>query len=69
MQSFRASKTKSRKTSKPRPNKTARLNEAVDAISVKENEAIVSCTEYVKHNKTCYYDREQSVKCAECLRY
>jgi hypothetical protein len=30
---------------------------------------MVSCSHCVKHNKVCYYDREQSVYCAECLRY
>lgn len=29
----------------------------------------MSCSECVKNNETCYYDREQSVKCAGCLRH
>jgi len=30
---------------------------------------MVACTECANHNVTCFYDREQSVKCSECLRY
>jgi len=30
---------------------------------------MVACTECVNHGVVCYYDREQSVKCAACLRH
>jgi hypothetical protein len=30
---------------------------------------MVACSECVNNGVVCYYDREQSVKCAECLRH
>ena len=30
---------------------------------------MVACSEYVNHNVVYYYDWEQSVKCAACLRH
>jgi len=68
MQSLRPTKIKFRKSTKPRPNEALRLQLAAAAIIESGIIAMVSCTECVKHNNVCYYDREQSVKCAECLR-
>ena len=43
--------------------------ELTDSISVKENIVMVACSECVNNGVVCYYDREQSVLCAACLRY
>ena len=70
MQSSRAEKSKSQKSSKPPKKWTARRYEIAKALeSDRDNVAIVAYSEYVNHNIVCYYDREQSVKCAACLRY
>ena len=67
MQNFRVCKKKPRSSRPPR-NETLRLQVVADSISVKENKAMVACSECVKNNAVYYYDRSQSVKCAECLR-
>ena len=70
MQSFRAKKPKLQKSSKPPKKWTTRHNEIVNALkSNKDNIAMVACSECVKHNVVCYYDRRQSVQCAACLRH
>lgn len=69
MQSSGILKTKPRKSSKPVEKWSERINRLAESISVSENKAMVSCTECVKNNVVCYYDRERSVKCAECLRH
>ena len=68
MQSFRIEKPRPRKSSKPARSWSERRNEIAESISVEENIAMVACTPCVTNNIPCYYDREQSVKCAECLR-
>jgi hypothetical protein len=71
MQVFRVHKTKPTRpqSSIPPKSQRVRFDEIADSISSdKNNEAMVACSECVNHNVTCYYDREQSVKCAECLR-
>ena len=67
MQSARVRKSKPR-SSKPPRNESARLCLVADSITTPDNEAMVSCTECVRGGVTCYYDRAQSIKCAECLR-
>jgi len=63
-------KVKPRKSTKPPKNKSESLKELADAIaSDVENIAMVSCTECVKDDVLCYYDRAQSIKCAECVRH
>jgi hypothetical protein len=69
MQSFRIEKTTSRKSSKPAKSWKERRNEIADSISIEENVAMVACSECVSSGVVCYYDREQSVKCAACLRH
>jgi len=72
MQAFRVQKVKSLKpqSSLPPKSQRTRFHELADSISSDENnKAMVACSECVNHNVTCYYDREQSVKCAECLRF
>ena len=70
MQSFRAEKSKSRKFLKPPKKWTARQYEIVEALeSDRDNIAMVACSECVNHNMVCYYDWEQSVKCAAYLRH
>lgn len=70
MQTFRIQKPKPRKSSKPVRSWNDRRNEIADSIeSDPDNAAMVACTECVNHNVVCYYDREQSVKCAACLRH
>jgi hypothetical protein len=69
MQSFRVEKSKPRKSSKPAKSWSERRNEIADSISIEENVAMVACTSCVNNKLVCYYDREQSVKCAACLRH
>ena len=70
MQSFRVAKNKPRKSSKPAKSKSEGRNELADAIeSLEDNKAMVSCTKCVEENVVCYYDREQSMSCAECIRH
>jgi len=69
MQSYRVGKINSRKSSKPVKGWNLRRNEIADSLSVRENLAMVACTECTKGKVLCYYDREQSIKCAECLRH
>jgi hypothetical protein len=67
MSKSRIDKTKS---SKPRvPWNTRRVEIADSIASDPDNKAMVACSACVEHDSVCYYDREQSVKCAECLRY
>jgi hypothetical protein len=68
MQSFRIEKPKPRKSSKPSKGWHERRIEIAESISVEDNIAMVACSECVNHGVVCYYDREQSVKCAACLR-
>lgn len=61
---------RARKSSKPLKSKRERRDELADSISSNpENIAMVACTACVNEGVVCYYDREQSVKCAECLRH
>jgi hypothetical protein len=69
MQSSRVRKTTSRKSSKPAKSWKERCVELADSISVEENIAMVACSECVNNGVVCYYDREQSVSCAACLRH
>ena len=69
MQAFRISKQKVVKSSKPAPDRNRRRLLLAEAIAVPSNEAMVSCTQCVSNNVVCYYNREQSVKCAECLKH
>jgi hypothetical protein len=72
MQAFRVSKTKPKppKSSIPPKPQRVRFNEIADSIaSDPNNEAMVACTECVNNNVACYYDRDQSIFCAECLRH
>jgi hypothetical protein len=47
-----------------------RLNGIADALSEDPNNlAMVACTSCVNTGSLCYYDRERSRKCAECLRH
>ena len=70
MQSFRIVKNKPRKSSKPAKTKSDARTELADAIeSIPANEAMVSCTKCVESDAVCYYDREQSMSCAECIRH
>ena len=66
MQSFRIAK---RKSSKPEKSKTERNIELAEAISIPENLAMVACSECVRFNDVCYYDRKESVACAACLKH
>ena len=59
MQSSRAEKPKSRKSSKPPKKWTAHWYEIAEALkSDRDNVAMVACSEYVNHNVVCYYDQE-----------
>lgn len=70
MQSFRVIKLKPRKSSKPAKSWSERRIEIAAALeSDRDNVAMVACSECVNNNVVCYYDREQSVKCAACLRH
>jgi hypothetical protein len=70
MQSFRIDKNKIRKSSKPAKTKSESRIELADAIeSFPDNKAMVSCTKCVENNAVCYYDRAQSMSCAECIRH
>jgi hypothetical protein len=69
MQSSRIRKTTNRKSSKPAKSWKERRDEIADSISTEENIAMVACSECVSAGVVCYYDREQSVKCAACLRH
>jgi hypothetical protein len=62
-------KSKFRKSSKPVKSWRERRAEIAESISVEENIAMVACSECVSNGVVCYYDREQSVKCAECLKH
>ena len=69
MEQFRIAKPKPRKSSKPSKSWNERCIELAESIAVVQNIAMVACSECVGHNVVCYYSREQSVKCAECLRH
>jgi hypothetical protein len=70
MQNFKIDKNKPRKSSKPAKTKSESRTELADAIeSDKDNKAMVSCTGCVENKAVCYYDREQSKSCAECIRH
>jgi len=69
MDKFRVQRIRSRKSSKPERSKQTRNSELADAISTPDNIAMVACTACVNENVVCYYDRSESVKCAECLRH
>ena len=59
MQSFRAEKPKSQKSSKPLKKWTTRWYEIAEALeSDRDNVAMVACSEYMNHNMVCYYDWE-----------
>ena len=68
MQCF-SNKAKVVKSSKPAADRHRRRLLLVEALSIPQNVAMVSCTQCVNNKVTCYYNREQSVKCAECLKY
>lgn len=59
-------RNKSKKPEPPRPQKFANLAEAIKYWG---NEAMVSCSECVKHGDECWYDRYQSVACAKCVNH
>ena len=62
---------KRRRSSKSVQSKKARRREVADYISsFPENfvSIMVACTECINHGSACYYDREQSVACFECLK-
>jgi hypothetical protein len=67
MQQFRINKPKPSKSSKPAVSWSERRALLAASISISENKAMVSCTPCVNNGVVCYYDRHQSVKCAECL--
>jgi ribosomal protein S27E len=69
MQTFRVAKTKPKSTIPPKSWNLRRLEIADSLESDQGNLAMVACSECVNNNALCYYDREQSVKCAECLRH
>ena len=70
MQAFKIQKTKPPKSSKPVIPWQRRQNEIADYIEfVEKTEAMVACTECANHGEVCFYSREQSVKCAACLRH
>jgi len=72
MQAFRVRKTKPKppKSSKPVVPWQQRQNEVADYIEfVEKTRAMVACTECANNGDVCYYSREQSVKCAACLRH
>jgi len=69
MQAFRVFKTKPSKSSKPPVPRTQRLIDTIAAIEAdSDNAAMVACSECVKHDDTCFYSRESSVKCTACLK-
>jgi len=68
MQQFRVSKPKPGKSSKPRKSWNDRRVELADSLSIPSNAVMVACSECVSRDVVCYFDRERSVKCAECLR-
>ena len=70
MQVFRIKKTKPKPptSSKPTIPWQQRQNEIADYIESLKTEAMVACSECASKGEVCYYSREQSVKCAGCLR-
>ena len=69
MQQFRVIKARSTKSTKPSLSWGERRARLADLISTPENLVMVSCTACADHGVVCYYSREQSVRCAECLRH
>ena len=74
MRQFRIAKfPKPQKAPKPprfrAQSETKRLAAVAEALSISSNEAMVACSSCVASKVTCYYDRERSMKCAECLRH
>ena len=69
MQAFGVFKTKPSRSSIPVVPRPQRLLDTIAAIeSDPNNEAMVACSECVKHNVACFYSRENSVKCTSCLK-
>jgi len=69
MQAFHVFKTRPPKSSKPLIPKPQRLTDTIAAIEAdSDNEAMVACSECVKHGDVCFYSRENSVKCTSCLK-
>ena len=70
MQSFRVAKPARKiKSSKPRPSGPKRSIATAEAIeSSFDNIAMVAYSSCVEEGVLCYYNREQSVSCSECLR-
>lgn len=54
----------STKPEKSRADRDKQLAEFIVSLGI---EAMVSCTQCLNAGVTCYYAREQSVKCAECI--
>ena len=69
MYQFRVARAKPRKSSKPIPPLSSRLAAIADSLTCDENKAEMYCSECIRNGVTCYYDRRQSVKCAECVRH
>lgn len=63
---FKTKPPKSSKRAAPAPQRFADTIAAIEADS--DNEAMVACSECVKHDDTCFYSRENSVKCTSCLK-
>ncbi|KAL9117784.1 MAG: hypothetical protein Q9187_005674 [Circinaria calcarea] len=56
------------KIPQPKRNTTVRRADLACAISESKAEAMVACSQCARHGLTCYYDRSEPIKCAECLR-
>src|ERR1700742_4805267 len=67
---FRVLKTpRKTKSSKPRTPLRVRVSQTADLLeSDLDNLAMVACSNCTNEGVLCYYDREQSVSCSECLR-
>jgi hypothetical protein len=68
MQVFRIAKSRPRKpVAKSKSQGRIDLANAIESVA--ENIAMVACTKCVENNVLCYYDRAQSMSCAECIRH
>ena len=67
MQSTLGKRKREPSTTKPEKSKPIRDRELAEYIISLKTVAMVSCTHCINNGVECYYSREQSVSCAECI--
>jgi hypothetical protein len=67
MQSVLGKRKRNPSSSIPDPSKPYRYQAVAEYIISLQTKAMVSCTQCINNGVECYYSREQSVKCAECI--